>query len=98
MGVLAWLVVEVDAGGDQEHEDGRGDPVDDEAERWPPAGVGDMVVAVLPEVFESVAGEAEHQQPCRSGDGRRGTTTKSPATAASAATMLGRPSAMAKPM
>jgi hypothetical protein len=91
---MAWLVVEVDAGGDQEHEDCRGDPVDDETERWPPAGVGDMVVAVLPEVFES----AEHQQPRRSGDGRRGTTTKSPATAASAATMLGRPSATAKPM
>jgi hypothetical protein len=57
---LAWLVVEVDAGGDQDHQDGRGDPVDDEAERWPPAGVGDIVVAVLPEVFEPVAGEADY--------------------------------------
>jgi hypothetical protein len=42
-------VVEVEAGGDQEHEDGRGDPVHDEAERRPPAGVGDTVVAVLPD-------------------------------------------------
>jgi hypothetical protein len=60
------------AGGDQEHEDRRGYPVHDEAERWPPAGVGDIAVVVLPEVLEPVGGEAEHQQPCRSADGRRG--------------------------
>src|SRR5215472_14864570 len=71
-GVVAWLMVEVGAGGDQDHEDRRGYPVDDQAERWPPAGAGDIVVAVLPEVFEPVAGEADYQQPRGSGDGRRG--------------------------
>jgi hypothetical protein len=62
------LVVEVDADADQHDEDGGGDPVDDQAERRPPAGVGDIVAAVLPEVLESMAGEAQHQQPRRSGD------------------------------
>jgi hypothetical protein len=38
------------------------DPVHDEAERWPPAGVGDIVVVVLPEVLEPVAGEAERRR------------------------------------
>jgi len=82
-GVLAWLVVEVDAVGGQEQEDRRGYPVHDEIERWPPACVGDIVV-VLPEVLEPVAGEPS--------------TTKSPAMEASTATNLSRPSATAKPM
>jgi hypothetical protein len=55
------LVVEVDAGGDQHDEDGRGDPVDDQAERRPPAGVGHIVAPVLPEVLDPMAGEAGHQ-------------------------------------
>ena len=50
----------------------RGDPVDDQAERRPPASVGNILVAVLPEVLEPMAGEAGHQQPGRSGDARRG--------------------------
>jgi hypothetical protein len=51
-----------------EDEDRCGYADHDEAERWPPAGVGDIVVAMLPEVLEPVASEAEHQQPRRSGD------------------------------
>ena len=45
------LVVEVDAGGDEHDEDRRDDPVDDQAERRPPASVGHIVAAVLPEVL-----------------------------------------------
>jgi len=44
-------VVEVDPGGDQHDQDRRGDPVDDQAERRPPASVGHIVAAVLPEVL-----------------------------------------------
>jgi hypothetical protein len=52
------LVVEVNAGEDLDGDDRRDRPVDDETERWPPACVGDELSAVLPEVFEAVAGEA----------------------------------------
>jgi hypothetical protein len=66
------LEVEVDTDGDQHDQDGGGDLVDDQAERRPPPGVGHVVAAVLPEVLEPMAAEAEHQQPCRSGDAGRG--------------------------
>src|SRR5205807_7859642 len=55
-------------GGDR----GGSDPVDYETERRPPASVCDELAAVLPEVLEPVGGEAEHEQPWRSGDRRRG--------------------------
>jgi hypothetical protein len=65
------LAVEGDAGGDQHHEERRHDPVDDQAERRPPSSIGHIVAALLPKVLESMAGEAEHQQPRRSGDPSR---------------------------
>jgi hypothetical protein len=48
-----------------------GDPVNDKAERRPPASVGNKVAPVLPEVLDPMAGKAEHEQPCRSGDACR---------------------------
>jgi hypothetical protein len=92
------LAVEGDAGGDQHHEERRHDPVDDQAERRPPSSIGHIVAALLPKVLESMAGEAEHQQPCRSGDPIAASTTKTPATALSTAGTDGLPSATAKPM
>jgi hypothetical protein len=64
-------VVDVDADGDQHDENRCDDPVDDQAERRPPPSVGNILVAVLPQVLEPMAGEAGHQQPCWSGDRRR---------------------------
>src|SRR4029453_13100488 len=49
-------------------EDRGGDPVDGGAERWPPARVPDEVCAVLPQILQAVAGQPEHEQPCRSAD------------------------------
>jgi len=60
--------VEVDAGGDLEYDDHGDDPVDGEAERRPPAGVGYEPGSVLPEVLEAMGGVARHDQPRRSGD------------------------------
>jgi hypothetical protein len=73
---VIWLVsrsslVKVDAGGDQHDENGGGDPVNDKAERRPPASVGNKVAPVLPEVLDPMAGKAEHEQPRRSGDACR---------------------------
>src|SRR6476620_6371353 len=49
--------------------DDRGsDEVDGHAERGPPPGVGHVVVAVLPQVLQSVADEADDDQPGRPGD------------------------------
>jgi hypothetical protein len=45
--VVFVLVVEVDAGGGQHDEDRCGDQVDVEAERRPPACIGDIVAALL---------------------------------------------------
>jgi hypothetical protein len=45
-----------------------------------------------------MAGEAEHQQPRRSGDGDAASTTKTSATPLSTARTIGRPAATAKPM
>lgn len=53
-------------------DDGGGDPVDGRAERGPPACVGNIVTAVLPEVLQPVAGQAEDEEPRRSGDACRG--------------------------
>jgi len=47
--------VEVDAGGDLDDDDRGDDPVDGEAERRPPAGVGDEPGSVLPEVLDAMA-------------------------------------------
>jgi len=74
--------VKVDAGGNQDDKDRSGYPVDDEAERRPPAGVGNIVAVLLPEVFESVGGEADYQQPRRSGDADRREHHKHPRDAA----------------
>src|SRR5690242_21958740 len=49
-------------------EDSGDDPVDGGAERWPPARVPDEVRAVLPQILQAVTGQAEHEQPGRSGD------------------------------
>src|SRR5205814_9821799 len=65
------LVVEVDARRDLDEEDGGDEPVDGSAEGWPPARIGDELVALLPEVLESVAGKADHQDPGLRGDGGR---------------------------
>jgi hypothetical protein len=53
------LVVEVNAGDDLDGNDRRDRPIDHETEWWPPACVGDKLSAVLPEVFEAVAGKAD---------------------------------------
>src|SRR6185312_12725166 len=53
-------------------EDSGGDPVDGDAERRPPARVPDEVRAVLPQILQAVAGQPEHEQPCRSADTHRG--------------------------
>jgi hypothetical protein len=56
-------VVEVHAGHDLDGDDRRRHPVDDEAERRPPTRVGDELTAVLPQVLEPMAGEADDEQP-----------------------------------
>ena len=90
--------MEVDPDGEQHHQDGGGDPVDDQAERRPPASVGHKLAAVLPEVLEPMTDEAEHQQPGGPVTPTAARTTNTAATAASTAITLGRPSATAKPM
>src|SRR6266480_5774105 len=57
---------------DRGGEDSGGDPVDGGAERWPPARIPDEVRAVLPQILQAVAGQPEHEQPCRSADTHRG--------------------------
>jgi hypothetical protein len=70
--VARRVLAEVNARGYLDGDRSSGYPVDYEAERRPPPGVGHELAAVLPEVFEPVAGEAEDEQPWRSRDGRRG--------------------------
>src|SRR5437660_1141684 len=65
-------LAEVDAGGYLNGDCCGGHPVNDEAERWPPPGVRHELTAVLPEVLEPVAGQAEDEQPRRCRNGRRG--------------------------
>jgi hypothetical protein len=62
-GRWAGRLGEVHAGGDLADDDRGDDPVDDHAERRPPARVCDEVALVLPEVLESVPGHAGHEQP-----------------------------------
>ncbi len=56
-------VVESDAGDDSGGDNRRRRPVDHETKRRPPAGVCDELPTVLPQVFESVAHEADDEQP-----------------------------------
>src|SRR3954451_21864033 len=59
--------MKVDSCGYLDDKDGGDEPVDSGAERRPPPGVGDVLAAFLPEVFEPVAGIARNEQPrCRS--------------------------------
>ena len=51
-------LAEVDTSDYLDGDHGGSDPVDHEAERWPPASVCDELAAVLPEVLEPVGGEA----------------------------------------
>src|SRR5215216_3244143 len=88
--LAAALMVEVDPGGDQDDQDGSDEPVDDQAERRPPASIGHIVAALLPKVLEPMTGEADHQQPRRSGDGDAASTTKTSATPLSTARTIGR--------
>jgi hypothetical protein len=69
---IIGLVVEVHPEGEQHDEDRRSDPVDDQAERRPPASIGHKLPSVLPQVLGPMADEAGHQQPGRSGDTRGG--------------------------
>ena len=52
-------LLKVYPGDDRDGDDCRGNPVDDHAERRPPPGVGYELAAVLPQVFEPVADEAD---------------------------------------
>jgi hypothetical protein len=92
-------MVEVDADGEQHNQDRSGEPVDDQAERRPPASVGHKVAAVLPEILESMAGEepATSSHPCPVTPAAA-TTTNTAATVVSTVITVGRPSATAKPM
>ena len=64
--------MEVDPGGDLSDEDERDDQVDACAERWPPTGVDDEVVALLPQVLEAVPDVSDDKQPRGSGEGHGG--------------------------
>src|SRR5919109_5192288 len=57
------LVVEMNAGDDLEGDYRCDGPINHETERRPPACVRDELTAVLPEVFEAVAGETDDEQP-----------------------------------
>src|SRR5437588_5724138 len=70
--VARRVLAEVNARGYLDGDRSGGYPVDYEAERRPPPGVGHELAAVLPEVLEPVAVEAEDEQSRRSRDGRRG--------------------------
>jgi hypothetical protein len=59
--VLDPLMVEVNAGDDLDGDDRGGRPIDDQAERRPPACVRDELPAVLPKILEPVAGETENE-------------------------------------
>jgi hypothetical protein len=48
------------------------EPVDGGAERRPPARVGNIVAAVLPEVLEAMGRVAKDEEPARPGDACRG--------------------------
>jgi len=52
--------------------DSSDDPIDDEAKRRPPPSISDELGAVLPKILEAMPPEANHEEPRRSGDARRG--------------------------
>jgi hypothetical protein len=87
----------VHAGGDLDGDDRGHDPVDDHAERRPPACVGDEVAAVLPEVLSpwpAMPATSSHGDPVTAA---AATTTNAKATPLSTAITFARPSATAKP-
>src|SRR5689334_828737 len=53
---------------DRHGDERRSDKVDGHAERGPPPGVGYEVAAVLPQVLQTVADEADDYEPRRPGD------------------------------
>jgi hypothetical protein len=63
-----WLVVKVNLGEDLDGDDRRDHEVDHTTERRPPLRVGHELSAVLPEVLQAVAGEADDKQPRCAGD------------------------------
>jgi hypothetical protein len=58
---IAQSGMKADPGENLDRDHRRNDPVDDHAEGWPPAGVGDEVSPVLPQVLEAVAGQSNDQ-------------------------------------
>ncbi len=64
--------MEGDSSDDRHGDDRGGDEVDGHAERGPPPCVGNEVAAVLPQVLQPVADEADDDQPRRPGDACRG--------------------------
>ena len=96
--VVFVLVVEVDAGGGQHDESRCGHQVDVEAERRPPACIGDIVAALLQRSLSPwpvKPSTSSHADPVTAA---AESTTKTPATPLSTARTTGRPSATAKPM
>src|SRR4051794_1509035 len=67
-----WLSMKGDSGGLPDDQTRRDDPVDSGAEWRPPPGVGHILAAFLPEVFEPVAGVAGNEQPHRRRHAGRG--------------------------
>src|SRR6266699_3503163 len=65
---LSWLVMESGSRNDLDDENHGDEPVDGGAKRRPPPGVGNVVAALLPEVFETVACVAKDEEPGRPGD------------------------------
>jgi hypothetical protein len=92
------VVVELNTGNEGDCDDRRDCPIDNEAERRPPASVGDELVAVLPQILEPVARKPSDQQPRRHSHADGGDHNDADATALSATTTRGRPSATAKPI
>ena len=65
-------LVEVDSCGDFDGEDGGNEPVDGQAEGWPPARIGHEVGAVLPQVLRPVREVGDDEDPGSLGDADRG--------------------------
>jgi hypothetical protein len=58
-------VLKVNAGDDFDSDDCRNHPVDHKTERRPPPRVGHEVTAVLAQILDSVASQADDKQPRR---------------------------------
>src|SRR5262252_8204299 len=69
---VAWLAMNSGAQGDLDGENRGDEPVDGGAERRPPPCVSNVVTALLPEVFETMACVAKDEEPGRSRDARCG--------------------------